>query len=70
MKIRRLVLVDGHSMRSVARSTGLSRNTIRKYIEDDEPPNYKRHQPNLSPVLSGFEAQLNDWYSFDLTRPI
>ncbi len=69
MKIRRLVLVDGHSMRSVARSTGLSRNTIRKYIEDDEPPNYKRHQPNFNPVLSGFESQLNAWYTFDMTRP-
>ena len=69
MKIRRLVLIDGHSMRSVAKSTGLSRNTIRKYVEDDEPPNYKRSQPNFSPVLSDFEAILSDWYTFDLTRP-
>ena len=30
VKIRRLVLRDGVSIRSVSRSTGLSRNTIRK----------------------------------------
>tara|TARA_R110001583_G_scaffold134394_1_gene286090 strand:+ start:22217 stop:22351 length:135 start_codon:yes stop_codon:yes gene_type:complete len=33
-KIRRLVLVDGHSIRSVSKSTGISRNTIRKYLVD------------------------------------
>lgn len=39
-KIRRLVLVDGKSIRSVSKSTGISRNTIRKYLSDDNPPCY------------------------------
>ncbi|NOX40854.1 MAG: helix-turn-helix domain-containing protein [Alphaproteobacteria bacterium] len=36
-KIRRLVR-DGRSIQSVSRSTGLSRNTIKKYLKDATPP--------------------------------
>ncbi|WP_368041119.1 helix-turn-helix domain-containing protein, partial [Leisingera sp. ANG59] len=39
-KIRRWVLVEGRSIRSVARATGLSRNTIKKYLKDESPPSY------------------------------
>ncbi len=41
MKIRRLVHVSGRSIRSVSRETGLSRNTIRKYLHDESPPRYQ-----------------------------
>ena len=37
MKIRRQILVDGRSIRSVSRETGLSRNTLRKYLTDEAP---------------------------------
>jgi transposase len=69
MKIRRLVLVEGRSIRSVSKTTGISRNTIRKYLQDDSPPNYRRSQPPFAPILRGFETKLTDWYTFDLTRP-
>ncbi|MFV0643250.1 MAG: hypothetical protein ACK5NN_01925, partial [Sphingomonadaceae bacterium] len=39
-KVRRWSLVDGRSIRSVARATGLSRNTIKKYLKADSPPSY------------------------------
>ena len=68
-KIRRLVLVDGHSIRSVSKSTGISRNTIRKYLVDDNPPNYQRKNTNFNPVLSAHESQLTDWFNFDVQRP-
>ncbi len=68
-KIRRLVLVDGNSIRSVSKSTGISRNTIRKYLSDDNPPNYQRKNTNFNPVLSGYESQLTDWFNFDIQRP-
>ena len=42
VKIRCLVLRDGRSIRSVSRSTGLSRNTIKKYLKDATPPRYHR----------------------------
>lgn len=68
-KIRRLVLVDGNSIRSVSKSTGISRNTIRKYLVDDNPPNYQRKNTNFNPVLSAHESQLTDWFNFDIQRP-
>jgi transposase len=69
MKVRRRILVNNESIRSVAKQTGLSRNTIRKYCRDDQPPKYKRSAPNFSPRLKGFEDQLMAWFEFDLKRP-
>lgn len=69
MKVRRRILVNNESIRSVAKQTGLSRNTIRKYCRDDQPPKYKRSVPNFSPRLKGFEDQLMEWFEFDLKRP-
>lgn len=69
MKVRRRILVNNESIRSVAKETGLSRNTIRKYCRDDSPPKYKRIAPNFSPKLKGFEDQLTQWFEFDLKRP-
>jgi transposase len=69
MKVRRRILVNNESIRSVAKQTGLSRNTVRKYCRDDQPPKYKRSAPNFSPRLKGFEGQLMQWFEFDLKRP-
>jgi len=33
MKIRRQILVDGRSIRSVSKEMGISRQTIRKYLQ-------------------------------------
>ncbi len=68
-KIRRLVLRDGHSIRSVSRSTGLSRNTIRKYLNDASPPNYHRSGPPVLHKLAGFEVRLRSLYKQDLSHP-
>ena len=51
-KIRRLILRDG--IRSVSRDTGLSRNTIKKYLNDATPPRYQRSPP-VRHKLQGFE---------------
>ena len=67
-KIRRLVLVEGRSIRSISRETGLSRNTIKKYVNDPSPPCYRRTNLNrpgftgevfvqmLSSFIMGFHA--------------
>jgi len=68
-RIRRLVLRDGHSIRSVSRDTGLSRNTIRKYLKDDSPPHYHRSDPPVRHKLSGYEDRLRSLYEYDLSRP-
>jgi transposase len=68
-KIRRLVLRDGHSIRSVSRNTGLSRNTIRKYLNDASPPCYHRNGPPVRHKLQGFEDRLRGMYERDQGAP-
>jgi len=60
MKVRCRILINNESIRSVAKQTDLSRNTIRKYCRDDQPPKYKRCAPNFSPRLKGFEDRLKE----------
>lgn len=69
MKIRHRILVGGESIRSVSQSTGISRNTLRKYLRDESPPSYQRKQPASRHKLKAHEAILQQWYAFDLTRP-
>lgn len=44
LKIRRMHQVDGQSISAIAKVTGLSRNTVRKYLRQppSEPPKYRR----------------------------
>ena len=67
-KIRRLVLRDGRSIRSVSRSTGLSRNTIKKYLKDSTPSRYHRNQPPVRHRLQGFEDRLRTLFEQDQKR--
>ncbi len=67
-KIRRLVLRDGRSIRSVSRDTGLSRNTIKKYLNDATPPRYQRSQPPVRHKLQGFEDRLRSLFEQDQKR--
>ena len=68
MKLRRQILVDGKSIRAVSRETGLSRNTLRKYLKDDNPPSYNRISPPPKRCLKDFEEVLREWYDYDLKR--
>jgi transposase len=62
--IRHKVLVEGQSVRSVARQLGVSRNTVRKYLRVSAPVRVER-QPRARPVLkrvwSRIEALLEEW---------
>ena len=68
-KIRRMVLRDGRSIRSVSRETGLSRNTIRKYLKDSSPPSYQRQADPVRHKLCDFEERLQPLFEQDLKRP-
>lgn len=65
--IRHKVLVEGLSRREVAQQLGLSRNTVRKYVEQDEPgrirPAIKRQRPVLDRVGPRVEELLEAWSS-------
>ncbi len=68
-KIRRMVLRDGRSIRSVSRETGLLRNTIRKYLKDSSPPSYQRRTEPVRHKLCDYEERLQTLFEQDLTRP-
>ena len=69
-KIRRMVLRDGRTVRSVSRETGLSRTTVRKYLKDKRPPSYQRQSPPVRHKLcDGYELRLQELYELDLKRP-
>ena len=62
LKIRRMHQVDGQSISAIAKVTGLSRNTVRKYLRQPPsvPPKYHRNQP-ARPKLGEFEQTLTQW---------
>lgn len=62
--IRHKVLVEGQSVRSVARQLGVSRNTVRKYLRESTPVRREspaRARPVTEAVASRIEALLEQW---------
>lgn len=67
MKIRGWILGNGRSIRAVARETGISRTTIKKYLKDPEQPQYRERQPRVGHKLNAqFEARLREFFKHDL----
>ncbi|HEV8036685.1 IS21 family transposase [Yoonia sp.] len=68
MKIRGWILGDGRSIHSVARETGISRTTIKKYLKNPEQPRYRRQQPRVGSKLNAqFEVRLRELFEHDLS---
>ncbi len=55
--IRHKVLVEGESQRRVAREMGLSRNTVKKYLEVSEPKRVER-SARERPVLERVKGRM------------
>ena len=65
--IRRWHLRDGHSIREIARRTGLSRNTIRKYLRSDEvEPRFQ--VPERPSKLDAYAERLSAWLRTEANR--
>ncbi len=66
--IRRWALRDQLSIREIARRTGLSRNTIRKYLRGDVvEPAFK--VPERPSKLDAFAEKLSAWLKLESGRP-
>ena len=65
--IRRWHLRDGMAIREIARRTGLSRNTIRKYLSTGivEPKYPERHSPSK---LDRFAPKLASWLKAEANK--
>ena len=58
-EIRRRVLVDGQSKRSVCREFEIHWDTLQKILDHPEPPGYHRTAPRPRPKLN--EIRLRWW---------
>jgi transposase len=58
--IRHKVLVEGKSRRQVAREMRVSRNTVRKYVEADDPEPRRIEGPRARPVRERAEAAIDE----------
>ncbi len=67
--IRRDHLIDGKSIRQIARERHLSRNTIRAAIKDAGPTVYKRKKEPPAPVLGSFHAIVKQILKDDENQP-
>ena len=56
-ELRREHFVGGKSIKALARSTGLSRNTIRRALRSDRPPSYQR--ATKPSVLESFKPEIH-----------
>ena len=62
--LRHQVLIEGQSRRQVARELGISRNTVRRYLEAPEPARRERiprSRPFFDAVQSRLDALLSEW---------
>ena len=68
-KVRRMYLRDKQSLHEIAKRTGLSRNTLRKWLrkpEDAAPPQYRREA--MTTKLSAFQTVLEQALKADAHR--
>src|SRR5664280_1990124 len=68
-RIRRAVLVEGRSQRSVAREFGLARVTVRKMLGYSIPPGYQRKEPAKRPKLGPWVGVIDAILEEDKTKP-
>ena len=68
-RVRRAVLVEGRSQRSVAREFGVARVTVRKMLQYAMPPGYQRKQPMKRPKLGPWMGVIDAILEEDQTKP-
>ena len=69
-RIRRAVLVEGRSQRSVALEFGLARVTVRKMLGYSIPPGYRRKEPAKRPKLGPWVGVIDAILEEDKTKPV
>src|SRR5664279_4470453 len=68
-RIRRAVLVEGRSQRSVAREFGLARVTVHKMLGYSIPPGYRRKEPVKRPKLGPWMGVIDAILEEDKSQP-
>ena len=66
-RIRKLVLIDGQSIRGVARSQRLSRAVVRKMLAQEQPAKYRR--PSRPPAIAPYVPTITSMLIEDEAKP-
>ncbi len=69
LKVRRAYFQQGLSKRAIARTFGVSRDSVDKMIMYAVPPGYRRVAPVKRPKLDGFTDIIDQWQREDIGRP-
>lgn len=67
--IRKACLRDGKSKRAVARTLGMSRNTVRKLLKEPGVPAYQLKESKPKPVMGVFIPIIEAWLKQDEAAP-
>lgn len=68
--IRKLHFKEGRSIRQLSKDLNLSRQTIRKAIQQNEIPTYQRSKPVANPVIDSVKSTIIRWLTEDETAPV
>ena len=68
--IRKLHFKEGRSIRQISKDLKLSRQTIRKALEQNEIPTYQRSKPVANPVIDPVKQTIIRWLTDDETAPV
>lgn len=68
-KIRRMHFRDGVPLRDISRRTGLSRNTIRRWLREPSTGEPKYPKRSSKSVIDAWAEQLRQWLIADSRRP-
>ena len=67
---RKKHFLEGWSIRELSRQLKISRQTVRKMLEDGEVPKYNRKQPKLSPVMDPYREIIEEMLKVDESAPL
>ncbi len=68
-RVRRVVYVEGMSIREAARVFGLHRDTVRKMLRYSVPPGYQRQRPPQRPKLDPYKGIIDQIMEGDEALP-
>ena len=68
-EIRRRVLVEGASKRSVCRDYGIAHKTLQKILANTEPPGYRRSAPRRRTKLAPYLPVIEEILASDREAP-